>query len=83
MAAIAARLVRTPDAVLAYKIVIDHDDLTVTEQAVASVREGEVLIREALAHLAAPWPRCDAWNPPLICGDSKRQAPHPRPLQGA
>ena len=70
MTAIAARLVRTPGQPLPYKIVVEHDDMTITEQPCASCRDGEALIRDALAADPAPHPggRHDPWNPPLICG---------------
>ena len=72
MTAIAARLVRTPGATLPYKIVVEHDDMTITEQACASCREGEELIRAALDP-AAPAP-LSAWRPPLICGAPEEAA---------
>ncbi|TFI56432.1 hypothetical protein E2493_20220 [Sphingomonas parva] len=81
--AIAARLVMTPGQAQPYKLVIEHDDMTVTEQAVASCREGEALLRAALAHKAEPRPRHDPWNPPLIGRDAAKAEAQPRPLQGA
>jgi hypothetical protein len=54
MTAIAARLVRIWDQPTPYKVVIEHDDMTVTEQACASCREGESLIRQAMAREEAP-----------------------------
>lgn len=71
MTAIAARLVRTPNAPLPYKIVVEHDDMTVTAQACASSREGETLIRAALDPAEK---RITGWRPPLICGAPEEAA---------
>ena len=72
MTAIAARLVRTPNSPLPYKIVVEHDDMTVTEQPCASCREGEDAIRAALTPCAPPLQA--AWRPPLICGAPEETA---------
>ena len=71
MTAIAARLVRTPNAPQPYKIVVEHDDMTVTEQACASSRDGEALIRAALEPADTS---LSGWRPPLICGAPEEAA---------
>jgi hypothetical protein len=52
--AIAGRVVVTPDEEQPYKVVLEHQHQADTEHAVASVREGEALIREHLPGSARP-----------------------------
>jgi len=46
--AIAGRVVLTPQEKLPYKVVLEHEDQADSEHQVASVREGEALIRDNL-----------------------------------
>jgi hypothetical protein len=45
MTAIRGRVVRTPTEAKPYKVVLEHEDGSETEHEVASVREGEALIK--------------------------------------
>ena len=45
------RVVLTPEEALPYKVVLEDDGELVTEQEVATVRDGEAIIRD---HLPAP-----------------------------
>ena len=82
MTAISARLVRVNGADLPYKVVIEHADMTVTEQPCASCRDGEALIRAAMAVEPAPARAGDPWNPPLLWEKVRSQgATRPR-LEG-
>ena len=49
--AISGRVVLTPEEPLPYKVVIEEDGELVTEHEVATVRDGEAIIRD---HLPAP-----------------------------
>ena len=60
MGIIGGRVVRTPEAEQPYKVVIEQDG-GAWEQPVATVREGETLIREKVP--AAPQPeKMREWN---------------------
>jgi hypothetical protein len=62
---IGARVVQTPDQPLRYKVVLEHVGGTRTEHPVASIAEGEAIIRST--------------SPAATAGVSKmRQAPAPR-----
>ena len=52
--AIAGRVVLTPEGALPYKVVLEHEGQADTEHEVATVREGEALIRENLPEPPQP-----------------------------
>jgi hypothetical protein len=52
--AISGRVVLTPEEALPYKVVLERGAELVAEQGVATVRDGEQLIREHLPEPAAP-----------------------------
>lgn len=46
MAATRGRVVQTPTKKKPYKVVLEHEDSADTEESVATIREGEALIKE-------------------------------------
>ena len=46
MAATRGRVVQTPTKAKPYKVVLEHESSVDTEQSVATMREGETIIRE-------------------------------------
>lgn len=45
MSAIRGRVVQTPDEKKPYKVVLEHEDGEISEHPVATMREGEALIK--------------------------------------
>jgi hypothetical protein len=62
MAETTGRVVTTPDEPKPYKVVLDHERQKDTELPVATVREGEALLKEKGA-TPPKAPEHDSWNP--------------------
>ena len=63
MGFIAGRVVVTPDATLPYKVILEQEGDQCSELPVATVREGEALIRERVAVPLRPAvPMAEPWN---------------------
>ena len=52
--AISGRVVLTPEETLPYKVVLQHDDEVISEHEVATIRDGEAMIRDHLPAAPAP-----------------------------
>jgi hypothetical protein len=64
MGFIAGRVVVTPSAALPYKVVFEQEGNGRAEHPVATVREGEALIRARIAIPVRPTvPMAEPWNP--------------------